>query len=211
MKKTLAALSIVAIALAATPALAKGPNLDHGLKLGVWGKLGGRIQNKFVDDSKFLLTGSVVSTATNSLTVSVKSSINASNIVNNQSTVVTNASTKIIKAKKTVIALSDLKAGDQVVVTGTVSGSTLTAVNIHVVMPHGSKAMGSITAKTNNSVTIKNNSTGVVQTFTTDGDTKVNINGESKTMADIQVGDKGFVKFRSSVSGFVAKVISLFR
>ena len=77
-------------------------------------------------------------------------------------------------------------------------------------MPAG-KAFGEVTAKTDTSITVKNNVTGATTTFTTDADTQVKINGETQTLADVQVGDRGFVKFKTQVSGFLAKMINLFR
>ena len=77
------------------------------------------------------------------------------------------------------------------------------------------KAVGEITAKTDTSITIKNNVTGETKTITTTPETKVQINGETKTAADIKVGDKGWVKFKTtvsnSVSTMVAKFVNLFR
>lgn len=219
MKKAIAILSLAALALTST-AFAQDNNKDHqnkdnrGWHLGIFNKLEhfeDRTDkaDKKVDATRFVLTGSVVATTSASITVNVKSQVHAT-VVNNQATVAVTADTKIARDKDQAAALASLKAGDQIVITGTLSGTTMTASKIHLIAVRG-KAYGEVTAKTDTSITVKNAVTGVSQIFTTSGDTKVIVNGEAKTTADVQVGDKGFVKFKSDVSGLFAKFVALFR
>jgi hypothetical protein len=221
MKKTYAVLSVAAIALSltATPALAKGHGHDdnNGKHLGdVFGRFDSLIKKS--DDDKghglasdqFVLTGTVGSATTGSIVITVKGSVNVPTLTNNLATVNVDANTKYFADKNQTVTLTDVKAGQQIVVSGTVSGSTLTAKNVRIIFPKG-KVYGEVTAKTDTSITIKNNVTGTTQTFTTDANTKVNIDGEAKTQTDVKVGDKGFVKFKTTLSGMVAKVINLFR
>ncbi len=158
---------------------------------------------------KFVLAGTISAINGTSVVVTVKGSAHVPNLTNNQATIVTNTDTKINVEKHESGVFADLKVGQQVVVHGTVSGTTLTATKIRIMMK--TVAFGTVTAKTANSITITNSKTGVSQTFTTDSDTDVKINGDTAAVTDVQVGDKGFVKFKSSVSGFFAKVVNLFR
>lgn len=75
----------------------------------------------------------------------------------------------------------------------------------------GQVVFGEVTAKTDNSVTLKNNVTGETKTVLINPDTQIKINGEAKTAADIQVGDRGFAKLRLIADQLIAKVIRLFR
>ncbi|MDP3741588.1 MAG: DUF5666 domain-containing protein [bacterium] len=224
MKKAIAMLSLAALALTATTTFADTESKDHGnaaLRVRADGMfdhglhLGWLKHDKHLDDLKdvnsthFVVTGTVASTTSGSITVNVKKQINAT-VDNSQATVNVTSDTKITREKDQSMALADLKAGDQLVITGNVSGTTMTASRIHLIAVRG-KAYGQVTATTSNSITIKNAVTGVSSTFTTSADTKVSVNGESQTTADIQVGDKGFVKFKSEVSGLFAKFIALFR
>lgn len=226
MKKYIAILSLAALALTATTAFAHENEGEEGL--GLKTKLEAQAEGKVikgpglhlgwfkhldadVDESRFVLAGTVTGKTATTLTVTVKGEVHASSVIgNNQATVTVASDAKIVADKNKTIALADIQTGSQVVISGTISGSTLTANKVHVILPRG-KAFGEVTAKTDTSITVKNNVTGVSQTFTTNGDTKVNIDGEAKTTVDIQVGDRGFVKFRTEISGVIAKFIALFR
>ncbi|HEX9502716.1 MAG TPA: hypothetical protein VF974_00120 [Patescibacteria group bacterium] len=226
MKKIVALLSIAAIAitLTASPAFAKnhgnheGDQSDHSEKnfksfINLSAKLDKHDDGEDNDDSatdQFTLTGTVGSTTTGSIIVNVTSSHNLPALTNNLATVNVNANTKYIAGKQPTVSLADVKAGQQVIIEGTVNGTTLTAQEVEIRLPKG-KVYGAVTAKTGNSITVKNGVTGAMQTLTTDADTKVKINGETKTVADIQVGDRGFVKFKTTLAGFLAKIINLFR
>ena len=227
MKKIVALLSIAAIAITmtASPALAKEENGNKGEKNDDRGLHLGKILREFRDEandrrkdhdhdddlaaSQFLLTGTVGSTTSGSIVINVKASIHVPTLTANLATVNVDANTKYT-AEKLAVTLADVKPGMQVMVTGTVSGTTLTAQKVHIMFPKG-KAYGEVTAKTDTSITVKNTVTGTTQTFTTDADTKVNINGEAKVATDINIGDKGVVKFKTRLAGLFAKVINLFR
>jgi hypothetical protein len=233
MKKYIAALSIAALALTTTVAFAHDNNNDHdadheGVEVHEGLEAHGTVEASFqgeglhlgilkhFDQNRFVLIGTIASVGSNSVTVNVQNSVNA-NVTNGQGTVATNSSTKVTAKgdEDNNLTLASLKAGDRVVVSGSVSGSVLTAIRIRVFgnkkNEQPNKAFGSVTAKTADSITVTNSLTGVSQTFMTNGDTKVNINGEVKTLADVQVGDRGWVKFKTEVSALIAKFIALFR
>ncbi len=221
MKKFIAALSIAAVvlSLAVSPVLAKEgrgngkeKDEDRGLKLG-------RILREFRNDdnerhdvasNKFLLVGTVSAVTASTLSVNVKGSVHVPNLTNNVAQIMANTATKVYGEKNKALIWNDIKVGQQVLVSGSNANSTLTAEHIKILAVKG-KAYGEVTAKTDTSITIKNSVTGATQTFTTDSNTQVNVNGEAKTMTDVQVGDKGFVKFKNQVSGMFAKVVNLFR
>jgi hypothetical protein len=232
MKKTIATLAIAAMALSVTPAFAHedGIKAEGGMKahleaamskgngnhFGI-SKILNRIADKdkdndaddSVQNNKFVIVGSVAASASGSLTLNVQHSINIS-VTNNQVSVVTNGDTKVTSNQKdTTVTLANLKVGDKVVVSGTVSGSTFTATSIRVM--YKTVAFGTVTAKTDTSITLTNAKTGVTQTFTTNGDTQVKVDGEAVASTDVQVGDKGFVKFKTDASILIAKFINLFR
>ena len=227
MKKYIAVLSLAALALTVTPAFAhEGKDKDKDSEhVGFGAKVQalfhhenkglhlGQIKN---DSSRFILVGTVASVGTNSLVVNFEKGANVgTSTAGSQVTVVTNSSTKLGDGDKdddNKLTLSSLKAGDRVVVSGSVAGSVLTATNVRLLKAKASaKAFGTVTAVTPTSVTITNAKTGVAQTVTTTADTKVMVDGEASTTADIQVGDRGFVKFKNDVSGMIAKFIALFR
>jgi hypothetical protein len=225
MKKVFAIFTIAAIALSviATPAFAKeGKNKhddreDRGLRLGkIMSEFKGELKlhddkhNNDLASNQFILMGTVGSTTSGSIVVNVKGSVHVPTLTNNLATINVDSNTKFLANKNQTVTLAEIKVGQQVVIKGTVSGSTLTATMVHIMFPKG-KAYGEVTAKTDTSITIKNSVTGTTQTFTTNSDTEVKVNSESKTITDVQVGDKGFVKFKATLSGMVAKVINLFR
>lgn len=228
MKKLIAMFAIAALALTfATPAVAKegrggddrGERSENTLKnlIKMVERLDDRDDRDDDDDddddnlgSRFVLSGTVGSTTSASVVINVQNSRNLPALTNNLATVNVDSDTKFVAGKKNVAAMADVKTGQQIMVVGTVSGTTLTADIVQIKLPKG-KVFGEVTAKTDTSVTIKNNVTGVTQTITTDADTDVRINGEEKTLADVQVGDRGFVKFKATLAGMIAKVINLFR
>lgn len=216
MKKAIVAFSIAAIALgAALPAIAHDggeDRNDRGLRLGV--KLESILENH-LDNNHFMLMGTVSSKTSGSLVVTVKTSANVPTLTNSLATVNVNSETKFTSNNK-VSALADVKVGDKAIVIGTVNGTILTATSVHINVDKRSehraqRAMGEVTAKTSDSITIKNSLTNTTQTVTVDDDTKVRINGETKTLADVQVGDSGWVKFKVQAGVMIAKIINLFR
>jgi hypothetical protein len=218
MKKTLIALALVGL-FAAAPALANNGNGNDNNR-GRGGVFYRADRPK--DDSRFVVTGTV--NVVNASSVEINATQNkggffgwfhwGKNKSNNSGltgavTINTNSDTKITQDKDT-IALNQIAKNDIIVVTGTkTDDDTLLASAIRI-QTRGAIA-GQVTAKTDNSVTIKNNVTGETKTVATDDDSKISINGEEKAVADIEVGDRGFVKFKKTVDGLVAKFIGLFR
>ena len=218
MKKQIAILSLAGLALVATPAFAKEKGEHRGMSEGLGLHLG--IKNFLrAGNPQFVVVGTVDTVTTDMLTVKVKADANVSNVTNGEVSIKTDANTKIMKAGQ-AIQLSDLKSGDNVVAVGT-AGTDLTASMVKVasadnddqkpVEKKSNKAIGQVTAVTDNSVTIKNSLTGVTQTITTDANTKVNIDGQSKAVSDVQVGDSGWIRFKTMGTTLVAKFIHLFR
>jgi hypothetical protein len=222
MKKMIAMFSLAALLLTATTVFAQGDeekSFKTDLKAEFKGEaeLKGKrgIVSKLLDraahNDRFVILGSVVSTGTTSLVVDVQRDNHPREISGNV-TIAVSADTKMEGT------LADLKAGQKVLIKGQVKDSGLVALSIRAVGEdevkpklHKSVAVGSVTAKTDTSVTLKNSITGTEKTVTVDPDTKVVINGEVATAADIQVGDKGIVKFKVMVDTVVAKIIRLFR
>src|SRR6185436_19730063 len=131
-KKIFAVLSLAAVVLSVSPGLASANSGNDKMKgFGrFWNGIFKRFEHKLPDTS-FIMSGTVVSTTSNSVVVNVQASANVPNLVNSQATVMTDANTKIIKDKDTVITLANMVAGDRVEITGSVSGSVLTATKIH--------------------------------------------------------------------------------
>ena len=217
MKKVLAYALVFAFALSATTAMAHEGGL---LRSGLGVKANLNLEQNLGAD-KFVAVGEIKSKATNSLVLTVQSGAHLNNISNGTITVATNANTDIKIKGNDDAAMTDLAVGNKVLVSGNLSGSTYTADRIMILGQRPEhdvsqkvnkvKAVGEVTAVKNNSITIKNSITGESQTISTDSDTDVRINGEAETMADVKVGDKGFVKIRKTVSGVIAKFINLFR
>ncbi len=226
MKKYIVSLAIALLAVvSAAPALAgNGPKNDDNDNRGGW-KNHEVAPVTWPSEFDFAVQGVVTAKAADSVTITVddntagwrhhrgwfkkytptfKEKFGSSIVVK------VNADTKYTQEKNTAITLADITVGSTVNIKGNYDNSTFTASKVKVVFPHG-KIMGTVTAKTDTSVTVKNTVTGETKTVTVDADSKVEINGETKAIADVQVGDKGVVKFKNKVGTLVAKVINLFR
>lgn len=213
MKKTVAFLSLAALALSANIASARGLEIGSDLnarvdaKLSVPHKFDGEHNRDFVYPEKrnsnwFVVMGTVKSSANNVIVVdSDKSTTDV--------TVKTDADTKFKMHGKEIV-FADIKAGQRVVVMGEKDSTTWTANWVHV-KAERKMVFGQVTAKTDTSVTFKNNTTGNTVTVPVTDETMVKINGETKTAADIQVGDSGFVKIKAVLDTMVTKFIHLFR
>jgi hypothetical protein len=238
MKKTLAVLSLVALLfVAGGTALAsegkdgnaRGGDSDGKIKLfgNVGLKLGGdRVDaeakadlrmdlRKHWPENGFAYAGTVKSVSGDSFVLTVKRSVkNEDN--GKDITIKTNADTKImiLDPGKKSAAMSDIKAGAIVWAAGKIDGSANLASWVHIKSEQSGekkKIMGEVTAKTDTSITIKNNISGQTTTVPVNDGTKISVNGEAKTMADVQVGDKGVVKFKTVLNVMIARFIHLFR
>jgi hypothetical protein len=88
---------------------------------------------------------------------------------------------------KTKAAKSDLAVGSRVVVEGSVSGDTFTALTVHIAL---SSASGEVTAKTASSITVKHRD-GKTTVIHVSSDTVFKVRGkDAATLADIAVGDR---------------------
>ncbi len=209
MKKIIAYLAIATLAVTATAGIASAHENEGEDHVSL---LASHAEGLHLGLSKFEVKGTVSSATATSVVLNAKSGKHLSDIaVNGQVTVVINSDTKIRGNEDSSLVWSDLKAGDKVIVSGTISGSVLTATRIRDISQPVAKASGKVTAVSANSVTITNGLTGASQTVMTNADTKVMINGESKTAADIQVGDSGWVKFKNEAGALIAKFFNLFR
>ncbi|MBI2356413.1 MAG: hypothetical protein HYV13_04385 [Candidatus Doudnabacteria bacterium] len=214
MKKTLAIMTIAGLMLTASAALANDDgrqdnesgaavkaqalfhaNLEHGKKLGIF--------KHRKDEKHFAIFGTVTAVSSTGLTVQTKDGRTVS--------VTTDSETKFTINRDTQIQLADIKVGNAVAVKGEMKDNNVFEADHVAVVIMPQKAFGTVTAKTDTSVTVKNSLTGDVKTFVTNPDTEVKINGETKTTSDIQVGDRGWVKFKATLDTFVAKIINLFR
>lgn len=165
-------------------------------------------------ENGFVYSGIVKSVSGDSFVMTVDHSVKNENN-GKDITIKTNSNTKIMVLGdgKQSGAFADIKVGATVWAAGKIDGSVNTASWVHV---KGEKAqkrkvVGEVTAKTDSSITIKNNVSGQTTTVPVNDDTKVAINGEAKTMADVQVGDKGMVKIKTVLNVAVAKFVHLFR
>ena len=207
MKKLYAILSIAAIALSltATPAFAKGhdDNGSHGRGFFGFGW--------FKQETRFSVTGTVQSIGTGTIVLTSANASNIPNVSNGTVTIKTDANTKVHGSsdKETPLTLASIVVGQKISATGNLSGTDPLAKQIKII--NSGVVVGKVTAKTATSVTITNGVTNESKTINTDADTKVVINGESKTVADVAVGDSGWVKFKTVSANLVAKFIGLFR
>ena len=222
MKKYVSILTIAAFALmVATPALAhdKDNNSNRGgelrgkaraeVRANTKSSLIDKLKIRFGED-KFVIGGTVTAVSSASISVNVSAGAHVDSWINKVAIVAIDADTDFhIKNSKNAEA-SGIKVGDKVLIKGEIKdGTTFEANDIHVI--NRDKAMGTVTATTDTSVTIKNSVTGVEKTVAIDPETEIKINGETQAAADIQVGDKGWVKFKTKVDVTVAKIINLFR
>ncbi len=212
MKKSIIALTIAALALSVTPAFAEDQDSGHRGKnlFEAFNKIGKKIE-RALPESQFMVHGTVVSVGTSSLVVNAQNSVHA-NLSGNQATIVVNSDTKFTGNKHETMTLANIVAGNKVMIHGQVTGTTLTASRVHVQKDAEKKrVVGTVTAKTDDSLTITNSLTGTSQTVALDSDTRVKINGETKTAADISVGDSGWIKLKVKAEAMVAKLVNLFR
>jgi hypothetical protein len=104
---------------------------------------------------------------------------------------VNTGSAKLIQIPRSVIVLADIQVGDKVFVTGTKSGSTVTASVVYDKASniHPAAAKGTVTAVSGTTLTVQGKN-GSEATVTTDSDTQITKDGEAATFADIAVGTK---------------------
>jgi hypothetical protein len=216
-------LSLAAVMLSANVAVANsGSGGDEHARGGVMTKLKlhgqSELKIKDWDHDTFVVMGTVKSIAGSKFTIAVdhmapfhRKGAPASNQPS-ELTITTDSDTKISALGDSTTAAS-LQVGYRVVVKGEKSNTDYVAdwVQIKAEKAEKKKIMGEVTAKTNTSITIKNNVSGEVTTVPVNDETKVAINGEAKTMADVQVGDKGRVKVKTVLGVVVAKFVNLFR
>jgi hypothetical protein len=205
MKKTVASLSLAAVLLSANAAMAHEKTLvnmdkrsDLGVKVRTW------------EEGKFVAMGKIKSISGSSFVITVdhftKQNTSASA---KEMTIKTDADTKISMLGDAT-SVANLKVGYMVVVKGEKDGLNYMADWVQV-KGERKHVAGEVTAKSSTSITIKNNVTGVSTTVPVNQETKISINGEDKTITDVQVGDKGFVKIKATLNAMVAKMIKLFR
>lgn len=220
MKKLLSAVAIFALVAGVNVAEASDGNGKHKgndrdkVRIQANGDVKARFGNWFKWDhdnnrnDKFVAVGTVTAKTASTLTLDVQAD-NREEI--GDSLIVTlNGDTKYRNGKDNT-ALADIAIGAKVVASGKLENSVYTASSVHVMPAKQPKVMGQVTAVTDTSVTVKNNVTGEEKVVALEPDTKVVVNGEVATAADIEVGDKGWIKLKANVSAAVAKVVSLFR
>lgn len=230
MKKIITSLILGALVLTATPALAKNGNKDHeknngraSISAAAKFNLGLFSHDRDDDDedddknrfvNRFSVVGTVSAKTDGSLTLTVQDSNKQRNvnIAAGQSLLLAlNADTKYFATRNEATGLANLTVGEKVVVAGKLENNVYTATHVWDLGTPAQKSYGKVTAKTDTSITIQNSATGTTQTFTVDGDTKIAVNGEAKTIADINVGDAGVVKSKPKGDSLWAKIIKLFR
>ena len=140
------------------------------------------------DDGTFSIVAIVVPTpkASGEVTAVTASSLTLKGRGDQTRTITLNGSTayQLGKAKG---ARSDVKVGSRVVVEGTVSGDTFTALTVHIAL---SSASGEVTAKTADSITLKHRD-GKTTVIHVSSDTQFKVRGkDAATIADIAVGDR---------------------
>jgi hypothetical protein len=230
MKRAIGLLSLAALLLTASFASAHegsrvnaeaNANIKAGLlekfdlKFGTEGSVNTQNHSEDSDDhnNHFVLMGQVKSIAGSNIVITVnRGPHNKGNneLANKDVTIVTNSDTNFRVKGDENPALADIKVGQQIIVKGQKDGTSYVAAWVHV---HAQKkhAFGEVTAVSGSSITVENNVTGATTVIPMDADTEVKINGETKTIADIQVGDRGMVKFKAVLDSFVATIVRLFR
>lgn len=144
---------------------------DHGRKIGRDHKVMGSI----------FYTGTVTAMSDSGFTMTTKA---------DGSLTVNTEVAKLIRVPRLAITLSDIQVGDKVFVTGTKTGSTITASAVYDKSENirPGKVKGTITATSDSSLTVqKKNGTEV--TVNTDSNTKIMTkDGEAVSLADIGLG-----------------------
>lgn len=225
-KKSIVVLAIAALLFSTGTAFAKNGSDDQhggfglGFGLGLHARVNVKDDHKNDDkhDNKqtpvhqnmVIVAGTIKSIGSDNIVVTAQRGwVNGATVKDQDVTIKVDANTKY-RIQKDDGKFADLKVGYSVIVKGSTTNNVNTAAWVQV---HAKTkvAFGEVTAKTDGSVTVKNSVTGEVTTVAIDSNTKVMINGETKSAADIQVGDKGSVRMKGLLSTFVAKVIKLFR
>ena len=140
------------------------------------------------DDGTYSIVSIVVRTpkAAGEVTAVTSSTLTLKGRGDQTRTITLNASTSYTLGK-TKGAKSDLTVGSRVVVEGTVSGETFTALTVHIAL---SKASGEVTAKTASSITVTRRD-GQTTVIHVSSDTTFKVRGkDAATLADIAVGHR---------------------
>jgi hypothetical protein len=140
------------------------------------------------DDGSYSIVAIVVPTpkAAGEVTALTSSTMTLKGRGDKTRTITLNGSTTYTLGK-TKGAKSDLAVGSRVVVEGTVSGDTFTALTVHIAL---SSASGEVTAKTASSITVKRRD-GKTSVIHVSSDTTFKVRGkDAATLADIAVGDR---------------------
>jgi hypothetical protein len=229
MKNTIAALSVVGLMIVAVPASASvGASIGIESKAGVKPKVFERfrlssdtkadinLQTKDFykshhDGHKHLMFMGIVKTATASqLTVEVVKGLK-NQIVGEIASVVIDDNTKMrINGEVVTSGNIGVLVGQTVLIKAQPAGSDEPAKMV-VSTGHKQRIFGEITDVTENTVTVKNSTTGESTTVNINQDTKVKINGEDSEPNDIQKGDKVMIKIKAVLDTWVAKAVSVFR
>ncbi len=213
MKKSVAFLSLFVLLASANLAQADQGRGENNVRANIMAKtkIGGRHAPKVrvLEQSQFIVMGTVKSVSGSQFVITLKPVHRRFGNLEGDLTIKTTAETKISMIGDATM-MTEFSPGALVIVKGERSGSEFVADWVQV-KGERKRIAGEVTAKTDDSVTIKNNVTGVVTTVAIDDNTKVSVNGEAKTFADVQVGDKGFVKIKAVLGSVVAKFMTLFR
>ena len=140
------------------------------------------------DDGTYSIVAIVVRTpkAAGEVTAVTSSTLTLKGRGDQTRTITLNGSTAYTLGK-TKGAKSDVTVGSRVVVEGTVSGETFTAITVHIAL---SSASGEVTAKTASSITVKRRD-GRTTVIHVSSDTTFKVRGkDAATLADIAVGDR---------------------
>jgi hypothetical protein len=140
------------------------------------------------DDGTFAIVAIVVPTpkAAGEETAVTPSTLTLKGRGDQTRTIQLNGST-VYELGKTKGDKADVKVGSRVVVEGSVSGETFTALTVHIAL---SNASGEVTAKTGDSITVKRRD-GKTTVIHLSKDTTFKVRGkDAATLADIAVGDR---------------------
>jgi hypothetical protein len=219
MKKIVAFLPLLALVLGANVALAHNASVQANLKADVLDSVGLKAQahseasthneQDHADNKMFVVMGTVKSVTGANIIIHAERGAHIKEQKGQDLTIKTNSESKI-SMNGQAVALTDIKVDSKILVKGQKVGNEFVADWIQI-KNHNKGYVGEVTAVSATSITIKNNVTGNTIVIPVNGDTDVTINGETKAVTDIQVGDKGMVKVKAAVSGFFAKMIKLFR